>query len=50
MVTEVVITGIIILAVAHVFYHRSRKSMSGECCCGKGSKNKKKFSEIGKEK
>lgn len=46
MVTEVVITGIIILAVAHVLYHRSRKSMSGECCCDKGSKNKKKFNEI----
>ncbi|EHJ01065.1 hypothetical protein CDLVIII_4557 [Clostridium sp. DL-VIII] len=50
MVTEVVITGIIILAVAHILYHRSKKNMSGGCCCGKGSKNKKKLSEIGKEK
>ncbi len=41
MVTEAVITGIIILAVAHILYHRSRKNMSGECCCDKGSKNKK---------
>ncbi|OOM10576.1 hypothetical protein [Clostridium saccharobutylicum] len=42
MVAEVIVTGIIILFVAHIFYHKVIKNTSGGCCCNKDGKSKKK--------
>lgn len=45
MIIEIAITVILILFVAHIFYHKVIKNISEGCCCNKDGKSKKKCSK-----
>lgn len=42
MVIEVIITIALVSFAIYIFYSKTRKKLSGECCCYKDNKNKKK--------
>lgn len=42
MVVEIIITVALVLFVAHIFYNKVIKNVSGGCCCNKDGKFRKR--------